>query len=31
MLGLTALIVQSVATQTPILDVISTGLGHTLF
>ena len=31
MLGLVVLIMQSVMTQTPILDVISEGLGHTLF
>ena len=31
MLGLMCLVGQSVITQTPILDVISTGIGHTLF
>ena len=31
MLGLIALVGQSVMTQTPILDVISTGTGHVLF
>ena len=31
MLGLVVLVMQSVMTQTPVLDVISAGLGHTLF